>query len=130
MEQVFEQEGSQDNLELNSKLRSIEARYNMLAERLLVVNKNLIEQHKKLVHEIQMINSDIMEAKRDAKTTKELMSNIIKELENFATKDSVKVIEKYIDLLNPLNFVTEDQLNQAIEEKLKRGVNIGSNTKK
>ena len=120
MVQVFEQESSSESFELNSRIRSLEGRYNLLAERLLIINQNLIEQYKKTMKEIQLINSDLSEIKRDLKTAKEVINNVIKELENFAPKDNGKVIEKYIDLLNLLNFVTEEQLNKILDEKLRK----------
>ena len=131
MVQIYQQEGSQESFELNSRIRSVEGRYNLLAERLLIINHNLIEQYKKTMKEIQLINSDLSEIKHDLNTTKEVINNIVKELENFASKNNVKVIEKYIDLLNPLNFVTEEQLNKVLDEKLrKRGEPIARTSNK
>jgi len=47
--------------------------------------------------------------------------DIIKELDIFAKKEQLKVLEKYINLWNPLNFVTTKEVEKIIEEKLKKG---------
>jgi len=39
-------------------------------------------------------------------------------MQNFARKENVKVIEKYIGFWNPLNFVTQRDLERAIEKKI------------
>ena len=103
--------------ELGARIRTLENKYNLLGERLLIVNQNMIEEYKKLMKELKMMNADIREIKADIMNVKETANNIVKELENFAKKDQIKVLEKYIDLWDPLKFVTEDQLNERLSKK-------------
>ena len=103
--------------ELGARIRTLENKYNLLGERLLIVNQNMIEEYKKLIKELRMINADIREMKADVANVKETANNIVKEMENFAKKEQIKVLEKYIDLWNPLNFVTEEQLNERLTKR-------------
>jgi len=103
--------------DLHNRVRSLEGKYNLMGERLLMVNQNMIEEYKKSRKEVNFINSDIIEMKRELETLREATRNIVKELDSFAKKSNVKVIEKYIKLLSPLKFVTEEQLRQALAKE-------------
>ena len=48
---------------------------------------------------------------------KETNMHIIKELQGFARKENLKVLEKYINFWNPLNFTTEEEVIKLIEER-------------
>ncbi len=117
------EEGSIINIiaDLNSRARVLEERYNLLRERLLIVNQNMVGEYKKVTQDIKALNSDIKEIKNDIFNLKETMKHFIKEMESFARKDSLKVLEKYINMWNPLNFVTEKDVISLIKEHTKRG---------
>ena len=106
--------------DLNARVRALENRYNLLAERLLVVNQNMIEEYKKLIKEIRLINSELKELRNESLSTKEATKNIIREMETFAKKDEVKVLERYIEMWSPFNFVTDEELQKLLEEKTKK----------
>ncbi len=101
------------------KLRFLESRYSLMRDRMLIINQNMIDQYKKLNSEVKLINDDLKEIKRDLNDLKELNRHVISELQTFARKDNLKVLEKYINFWNPLNFVTEDEVKKLIEENLK-----------
>ncbi len=119
MPQETEQDLTYILSDLNARVRTLENKYNLLAERLLVVNQNMIEEYKKVLREIKVLNEELREMKKDLFQMKDTFSNVIKEMQSFAKSDQIKVLEKYINLWSPLNFVTEDQLNKILDEKLK-----------
>jgi hypothetical protein len=43
---------------------------------------------------------------------------ILKELQSGAKKEDIKVLQKYVDMWEPLNFVTRNEINEIIDEKL------------
>ena len=106
--------------EINNRVRTLENKYNLLTERLLVVNQNMIEEYKKLVKDISIVNSDIREIKKEVQDVKDVITNLVKEIDTSAKKDQVAVVEKYLNLINPLNYITEEQLDKILEEKLKK----------
>ena len=106
--------------DLNNRVRTLESKYNLFGERLLVINQNMIEEYKKLLREMKMINLDMQRVKADAAETRSVIKNVVSELDLFARKENVRVVEKYLDLLSPMNFVTEQQVENVIEEKLNK----------
>jgi len=99
-----------------SRLRLLEYRQENLREKLLIVNQNMLESHRKLLDEIRFLNAQFNEMKSTLSTLHDNVKLIIKDADTFARKDQLKVVEKYINLWSPLNFVTEDELNKAIKK--------------
>jgi hypothetical protein len=100
--------------DLNARIRVLENKYSLFGERLLVINQNMIEEYKKLLRNIKTADEDIKEVKKDLFNVKEIVSGLTKELTLFARKDSLQVLEKYINLWNPMNFVTEKDVTNLI----------------
>ena len=108
------QEITQVIVDLNNRVRTLENKYNLLGERLLIVNQNMIEEYKRLLNEMKILNSDLRDMRQDIFLTQDAMRNTVKEMELFAKKEQVKVLERYIDLLNPMRFVTEDEVENLV----------------
>lgn len=108
--------------DLNARIRILENKYTTFGERLLVVNQNMIEEYKKMSKEIRSVNADLKELKIDLFRIKEVIEDFAKEMEGFAKKENLRVLEKYINLWSPMNFVTEKEVVKLIES---RGAKIG-----
>ena len=121
---MAEEEAQQQDFYLDTiaRVRTLEGRYNLLRDRVLVINNNLIEQYKKTLTEVRVINDDIKEIKSDVFKIKEALKHLLKELELFARKEDVKYLEKYINLWDPMKLVTGEELNKALEEFRKKKV--------
>ena len=107
-------------IDLNTRIRVLEEKNTLLREKLLVINENMIEEYKRLIQEVRTINSDIKEIREDLDGMKEMTRHIVKESTNFAKRDSVLVLEKYINLWNPMKFTTEEDVLKIMEHQKKR----------
>jgi len=116
--------------ELSNRIRILESRQTTQNERLLLVNQNLIEQFKKTMTEIKSLNAEFKDIKKDIYNIKNIVKHLSEEASSFAKRDSLKILEKYINLWNPLNFVTEQGVERLIEEKLKGKKRAQRNTHK
>lgn len=119
MAEATYQDPNQILTDIMNRVRALESKYNLLGERLLIVNQNMITQFKKDAAEVKAINDDIKEIKTDLFKTKELIKDLSRELKFFATKEDVKALEKYINLWNPMKFITEDDLKRITQKKRK-----------
>ena len=104
--------------DLNSRVRILESKYNLLGERLLVVNQNMIEEYKKIISEIKTFETDLKELKIEILNLKETLSRVIKEMDFFARKEHLKILEKYINMWNPMDFVTEAEVTRLIKGEI------------
>ena len=103
--------------ELNTRIRILEGKYNLTRERMLLINQNMIDHYKILNDEIRTIKKDLKEIKETMETIKETNKSMIKEMSFFARKEQLKVLEKYINIWNPLNFVTKEEVLELINKK-------------
>ncbi len=112
----------------NDRLRILESKYGYLRDRIILINENLISEYKKLNQEIKVVDSEVKDLKKDMFEIKEALRHVVSEMKFFARKENFKVLEKYINMWNPFNFVTEEEVLQLIKEK--RGVKNRRTTKK
>lgn len=112
-----EQTYSAENLlfDVTSRVRGLEGKYNLLRDRVLIINNNMIEEYKKVSSELKIMDGEIKEIKSDIFKIKESMRHLIKETELFARKEDVQFLEKYINFWNPMKFVTEDDVVRLIQ---------------
>ncbi|MBI2671485.1 hypothetical protein HYX16_00985 [Candidatus Woesearchaeota archaeon] len=117
---VIQQDPNSVILDIYSKLRLLESKNYTLGENLLTVNQNTIEEYRRLNREISLINTDVKELREEIFKLRETIKNFLGEIDYFAKKSDLKVLEKYINLWNPLKFVTEEELEDLISRKLKK----------
>lgn len=118
--QIPASEGEEIIFDLNSRTRVLEGKYNLLRDRVLVINQNMIEEYKKILAEVKEINTDIKNVQEEIFKLKETIKHLIKELSLFAKKEDVHALEKYINIWDPMKFVTEKDVDRIIEERLKQ----------
>ena len=106
-------------IDINTRIRVLEEKNNQLRERLLVTNQNMIEEYKRMIQEMRTITSDIREIREDVENSRDMIKHIIKESGNFARKDSVLILEKYINMWNPMKFTTEEDVVKIIDFRKK-----------
>tara|TARA_Y100000310_G_C20639988_1_gene793358 strand:+ start:934 stop:1272 length:339 start_codon:yes stop_codon:yes gene_type:complete len=102
--------------EIVGRLRINESKISTLRERLLVTDSNMIGENKNLSQDIKSLSSEIMELKNELNLIRETIKDIARTTENFASTQDLKVLEKYINMWNPLNFVTEKEVKKIIKE--------------
>ncbi|MBI4154084.1 hypothetical protein HY501_02005 [Candidatus Woesearchaeota archaeon] len=111
--------GEQTVIELINRLRVLESKYTLLSEKLLVVNQTMIEEYKKLMKEIKDLEVQIREMRSEQKNIALILKHLTEEAREFAKTENLKVLEKYINLWNPLKFVTESDVQRIVQEELK-----------
>lgn len=111
---------SEDISNLSRRLRILEERFTNLRKALQVTEKDMLSKHKTFSTEIRTLTSDIGEIKMVIADIKDSIINLVKELQTSAKRDEVKVLEKYINLWNPVKFVTQNEVEQIIKEMLNK----------
>jgi seryl-tRNA synthetase len=103
-----------------SRLRVLEERHNNVRAELKITEENMLHKSRKLKTELKTIISDINELRRENVELKSRMLSIMKELQNFAARQDVEVLRKYIEIWEPMNFVTHKELEEVVMEKIKK----------
>ncbi len=109
---------------LAARLRVSEERFNELRKRLHFIEQNMILNHKKAISELKTSNSEVDELRHKLEDVEDRVITIIKELRLTARKSDINVMKRYIELWNPVKFVSAD-----FAEKIAREVYEEMNTK-
>ena len=110
---VLEQIGTIDR-----RLRIIESRNTDLDRKVQVTDKNMLGVRKRFVREIKTIDSDILEIKRHINELKHQIDLIANELKTCARKEDLDALSKYIELWEPVNFVTREEVEKIVKDAL------------
>ena len=102
--------------ELVNRIRILESKQNLFSEKLLVMNQNMIEEHKKVIEGIKKVKNSLKGMEEDLDNVRSVVRHLSEEASKFAIKEDVKVLEKYINLWDPLKFVTEDDVKEMIKK--------------
>ena len=103
---------------LSRRLRLLEEGFTNLRRFFQVTEENMIAKNKHFNAEIKTLTSDITEIRKENQELKDKLILVIRELQTVARKEEVKVLEKYINLWNPIKFVTQNEIEQIINEVL------------
>ena len=99
-------------------VKALETKVNMLIKELDLLKNDLVKKNLDLRKEVKMLSADLLEVKHAQSLSVERMDLVIKELKQTAGIEDVMTLKKYIDFWNPLNFVTQRDLERAIEKKI------------
>ncbi|MBD3164760.1 hypothetical protein GF323_06180 [Candidatus Woesearchaeota archaeon] len=117
--------GNSKNANLSEDLNSVERRVKMLEEkytnlrnRFQVTEQNMLSKNKNFFTDIKTINIELSEIKKEISELKDSILSLIKELKSFAKREDVDMLRKYIDLWNPVNFVTKNDVKNIVEETI------------
>jgi len=107
-----------DNAKLYMWTKSLETKVNNLLRELDTLKNDYVKKNTDLKKEVKTLNDDLLELKRNHEKTLQKMEMIIKELKQTAGAEEIAVLRKYVDLWNPMNFITQRDLDRAIDAKL------------
>jgi uncharacterized protein YoxC len=120
VESDFSQIISKTMSEMSGRLRLLEERTDQLRQKSKIIDENMITKTDHLMEEIERTNARIDQIGKELKEIKEAMEHLIKELENVATVQDVKVLEKYINMIDPTRFLTRDEVTKIIKKEIGR----------
>ena len=117
-QKIPEQNYSDDISNISRRLRVVEERNTNMQNRMEIVEQNMISRHKQLTTEIKTLISENNELKKDLIEIKDRMLMLIKELQMSAKKEDVTILKKYMEMWEPVNFVTHNEVEELISEAL------------
>jgi len=104
---------------IGARLKVLEERYTNIRKKTQMTDQNLLDFEKDINGELRSLNEDLLDIKRD---TSEVNSNLVlmsSELNDSVKISDFKVVEKYVDMWQPMNFVTRNEFNKVMREKFK-----------
>jgi len=103
--------------DLSDRLRILEERFTNMRSKTQMTDQTVLSNQKKAMDEIKNINSELMEVRRTVDDMKATIKLIVKELQQCTKREDFQVLKKYIELWEPVNFVTRSELDKLIGNK-------------
>jgi len=113
------EQGSFDQAKLYLWVKALEGKVNNLLREVDMIKNDFIKRTNDLKKEMKNTSADLLEFRHDHEKTIEKMDLIVKELKQTAGIEEVKTLKKYMELWNPMTFVTQKDLERMVEQKLK-----------
>ncbi|MDK2849441.1 MAG: hypothetical protein PWP03_851 [Candidatus Woesearchaeota archaeon] len=106
------------NLETtNRRLKLSEEKQTLISRKFELLEQNLVNFERATNQKISNLNEQVQMINKELNELKETVSNILETLKNVADKNTVKEIEKYLELWNPVKFATIDDVRRIVNEE-------------
>lgn len=106
--------------DMNTKIKDLDEKNSLLNEKTLLLGQSFLKQEEHLMKDIAMVKDGLRELRNDFDRLKEGVNHIIHESENFARKEELRLVEKYMKIWEPLKFVKEEEVKRMISEAMKK----------
>lgn len=104
--------------DLGRRLRVLEEKFNNMDKKVKLNEENVLSNFKKVNTSLATFHDDINEFRQHIKIDDERTELIIKELKLSAKKEDLAVLQRYIELWDPVKFATHTEIEKVIEEKI------------
>ncbi|MBD3259208.1 hypothetical protein GF371_01095 [Candidatus Woesearchaeota archaeon] len=105
---------------MDRRIRILEDRYNNLRREMQFADTTIIRNKQGLTQEAKALDSEVEDLQKTIHEMNDKVEEIMKELQTCAKLNDLKVLEKYVDLWQPVQFVTREQALRFIQEKLEK----------
>jgi len=105
-------------LTVTQRQKDLESKIDLMNEKMELLDHNSISNFKKINADIKSLRTDMRNLTSDIKDLKIFNTKVKKQLILMTTKDEVKKLEKYIDLWNPMSFITRDELEKTQKQTI------------
>lgn len=78
----------------------------------------MISNHRSAMNQIKTAQEDIMRVKQRVQNVEDTLLKITKEFRMVARKEDIDVIKRYVELWDPVKFVTLEQVERMINQAL------------
>ena len=103
---------------LSRRLRILEERYTALRKKTQDTDQMVLGFSKEVSSEMKASHSELVDFRREFYDLRDKVKLIVKELKECAKADELKELERYLNLWEPMQFVTRNEVDRLVEEKV------------
>lgn len=106
--------------DIASGIKILEDRYSNLRKKTQLTDQSLLDAQREFEKERKIVNDELMEMKVELADIKNDLKTMNDELDGAARGGDVRVLEKYLDLWQPMHFITRKQAEKIINDEIKK----------
>jgi len=101
---------------IGSRLRVIEERYTTVRKKIQLSDENMLEFEKELRTEFKSLSAEFLDLKRIITDMNDNLVEMSAEMNNTIKSSEFKTLQKYVEIWQPMNFVTRDELKKILQD--------------
>lgn len=102
--------------EVGRKVRILEERYSNIRRKAQMTEHNMLNIQKNLNKEMKNLDKQVGDLHKKILDVEKKMDQMLREINNFAKSEDLKILEKYVEFWEPLNFITREQAEKLIRD--------------
>ena len=106
--------------DINTRIRDIDEKHSLLKEKTILLGQSFLKQEEGITTDLAMIKDEVREMRNELERMKEAINHIVHESANFARKEELRVLDRYMKIWEPLKFVKEEEVKKMIFEAMKK----------
>jgi len=106
--------------EFGTRLNEVEEKQRLIKDRILLIGENLISTKEDIEKQNSEVKKEISQMGSELKTIKQLTKRIINELQNFARKSEVEILERQSKIFEPLEFARYKDIEKLVKQEIKK----------
>lgn len=103
----------------STRISDLEERQSMITEKLSLISQTLLKNSERIGKEMQIISDDMSELRNEMDKLKENVQILIEQSGEFARKQELQVVEKYMKIWEPMKFATVDDVRKMLNDAVK-----------
>jgi len=117
MDELYpKQEASRGVTDVAARLKILEERYANLSRREQLAEQNLMHFQKDIRSDIRAVQERLLETRRHASEIQEKLELLQGQVAKTADKHELRVLEAYLNLIQPMQFVTRTEAKKLMED--------------
>ena len=103
---------------ISRRMMVLEERYTNLRKKTQLTDQNMLNNHKRIMTEIHATHGQVDEIRKHINDMTDKLKIIVRELKECAKHSDVEVLQKYINIWEPVNFITRDSALKLVKEEV------------
>lgn len=113
--EIIQKQFSEQIAEIAGRVEVVEERIEAVRTHLELLDNTVIEKHKATISEINDLKDSMRSMRADLDEIKDFTDRLAKRMDALASKEEVKVLERYVDAWQPLNYITRNELKATVK---------------
>tara|TARA_Y100000310_G_C20209144_1_gene590495 strand:- start:101 stop:487 length:387 start_codon:yes stop_codon:yes gene_type:complete len=106
--------------EFGTRLNEVEEKQRLIKDRILLIGENLISTKEEIEKENADVKKEMKQIGFELKTIKQLTKRVVNELQNFARKSEVEILERQSKIFDPLEFARYSDIEKLVKQEIKK----------
>ena len=106
--------------EFGTRLNEVEEKQRLIKDRILLIGENLISTKEDIEKQNSELKKEVKQMGFELKAIKQLTKRIVNELQNFARKSEVEILERQSKIFEPLEFARYKDIEKLVKQEIKK----------